>query len=229
MVLSNAIIEKYNKKVIKNDDVCWDWNGAKDKDGYGTLWDNVNQKTYKAHRISFIIFNLNNESDIPSNMEICHSCDNPTCSNPNHLFISSHKGNMIDAASKDRFENRDGELNGNAILTNDIIHDFINSAIHCEITSDTYLEKFPNITKSMYWKIFRKEQWKTVSNMFDEHDFINGKYYFYYKYTFDRLNALKEFIKHHQTMKIKDILSNFSEFNKDKIMKVRKMVLNEMV
>ena len=35
----------------------------------------------------------------------CHTCDNGRCINPNHIFLSNHKGNMRDAVLKGRHHN----------------------------------------------------------------------------------------------------------------------------
>ena len=39
----------------KSKNKCWEWKGLKDKKGYGVLM--VNRKTFKAHRLSYLLFN----------------------------------------------------------------------------------------------------------------------------------------------------------------------------
>lgn len=83
---------KYEKLVIKQDG-CWQWNGATQK-GYGALL--FMRKNIRAHRASWILHN----GQIPDSMHVLHKCDNPPCSNPEHLFLGSHKDNMKDMRSK---------------------------------------------------------------------------------------------------------------------------------
>lgn len=96
-----SIFDRLERYQVKNGDIdCWQWKGSKDSKGYGTL---SNRKGFgyspeKAHRISFEKIN----GEIPDGFEICHKCDNPECTNPLHLFIGTHKENMMDMVSKNR-------------------------------------------------------------------------------------------------------------------------------
>lgn len=93
----------------KGDDECWNWTANKDRRGYGLFNNSI---TTKAHRLSWIISN----GDIPDGMVICHKCDNPSCVNPNHLFIGTIKDNNLDKEAKGRARGTPGERNFGAIL-----------------------------------------------------------------------------------------------------------------
>lgn len=98
---------RFWKNVIhRNGDECWNWNGCKSKKReLGFYYSPTTQLTYGATRAAFYFFLCD-----PGSMEVCHRCDNPICCNPNHLFLSTHKGNMEDCIFKGRFVSPTGLL-----------------------------------------------------------------------------------------------------------------------
>ena len=76
---------------------CWIWEGCKQgNNGYGAY--QHEKKRVLAHRFSYLI----HKGEIPKGMSVCHACDEPSCVNPDHLFIGTHADNMRDMERKGR-------------------------------------------------------------------------------------------------------------------------------
>jgi len=91
---------------INEETGCWEWNG-KLLAGYGVFrW---NSKQQKAHRASYEQY----KGAIPDGYFVCHSCDNPKCVNPDHLWVGTQSDNIKDAVRKGRVKvpSRKGKKN----------------------------------------------------------------------------------------------------------------------
>lgn len=92
---------------------CWDWQMAKTIQGYGNL--GIMQVNWKAHRASYAIF----RGPIPDGLQVLHTCDNPSCCNPDHLWLGTNDDNVADKVAKGRQHSPKGEANPRAKITED--------------------------------------------------------------------------------------------------------------
>lgn len=83
--------------VINEKTDCWEWQGGTNNIGYGFIRDGDRMRT--AHRVSY---EVHNNTKIPKYMCVCHTCDNPLCVNPQHLWLGTRKQNYDDMVSKGR-------------------------------------------------------------------------------------------------------------------------------
>lgn len=93
---SDEFVYRFWSKVEKTDD-CWLWIAGTDKNGYGLI--KLDGRSLRAHRISWM---LKNNQLIPNQMFVCHSCDNPSCVNPAHLWLGTAQDNARDRDVKGR-------------------------------------------------------------------------------------------------------------------------------
>jgi len=91
--------ERFWSKVNKTSG-CWNWTARKNKHLYGEFL--YNNKVWKAHRLSYLIY----YGDFDLSLFVLHKCDNPSCVNPDHLFLSTQKENMMDMSKKGRAKNQ---------------------------------------------------------------------------------------------------------------------------
>ena len=75
---------------------CWVWLASTNSDGYGLFW--IGTRIEHSHRMAWVFTN----GPIPTRMCVLHRCDNPSCCNPEHLFLGTHADNMRDMANKGR-------------------------------------------------------------------------------------------------------------------------------
>lgn len=84
---------------VRGPDECWPWLASKNRDGYGKFKDNGTVVT--ASRMAL---ELHLDKRLWGQI-VCHTCDNPECCNPKHLYAGSQSQNM-----QDRWDRRSNKL-----------------------------------------------------------------------------------------------------------------------
>lgn len=155
--VDRTIDERLWHQVDKSGD-CWEWHGACDQHGYGHINIGKNKKK-KTHRLSWEFAN----GPIPDGLCVLHTCDNPKCVKPEHLWLGTYKDNMQDCIAKGRFvflKSKPGEENNHAKLHDGdirVIRDLAESGLKPRYTSE-----FLGIDRSCVHRIINREAWSHV-------------------------------------------------------------------
>ena len=86
------------ERIKKTEAGCWEWRGARSETGYGRIW--MAGKHKRAHRVSYAAF-----VGPIGDANVLHTCDNPPCVNPQHLYLGTQKDNARDAVTRGRNHN----------------------------------------------------------------------------------------------------------------------------
>jgi hypothetical protein len=97
---TSTLMQRFEEKYIPEPNSgCWIWLGATGPNGYARMF--YNGRNDRASHVSWL---LHRETPIGTK-HICHKCDVPSCVNPDHLFLGTHKDNCADKAIKGRVSN----------------------------------------------------------------------------------------------------------------------------
>ena len=143
----------YEKFVPDPNSGCWLWTGAVNHFGYGIIGlGHRSDGIDRAHRVSYRI----HKGNTPQGMAVLHSCDVPSCINPNHLRVGTLSENMKDCVSRKRnfIPNNRGEQAKWAKLTADAAADIKKR----EMTGPAYAAKY-GVSRSAVYRIWEGKNW----------------------------------------------------------------------
>jgi hypothetical protein len=96
---------------------CHWYAGSQDRHGYGVIYRLAGgiKRSWLAHRVSY----ERHKGPIPDGLHILHSCDNPSCVNPDHLRTGTQADNNRDRDERGRQVAVKGEAHGATTITNE--------------------------------------------------------------------------------------------------------------
>lgn len=141
----------YSRFNLDPDTGCWNWSGFLSKLGYGSIV--INKKLVLAHRASYEL----HKGEIPIGLCVCHTCDNPSCVNPEHLFLGTHKENTQDMIRKGRKNPARGEAHPNAKLTAAQVQEILRDNRPNKEVAKEY-----NVDRTAIQHIRKRKNWKSV-------------------------------------------------------------------
>lgn len=153
--VGNTREEKFWSKVKRtnNPDECWEWQGIKNSRGYGvSAILTVTPIIRSAHRKAFYY-----AYGIVPTAFICHTCDNPPCCNPKHLYEGSYQDNANDRVRRGR--QLRGSLHGRAKVTDAEVLEMRRLANGHTIAS---LARQFHLSESATRSIIKGENWKHI-------------------------------------------------------------------
>jgi hypothetical protein len=98
-------IRFHQKYEVRGPDECWPWKSCfKYRNGIPTYGHfNVGScKALKAHRVAYYLA----RGPFDESLHVLHSCDNPRCVNPAHLWLGDNNANIMDKVRKGRARGR---------------------------------------------------------------------------------------------------------------------------
>lgn len=112
-------------------------------------------RSYMAHRLSFLLFKGIN----PKENFVCHSCDNPRCVNPDHLWLGTAMENNRDTQIKNRTSR--GERNSQAKLSSDQVRAI--RAMRAKGVTESQTATHFGVSKITVSRVCRRIYWKHVA------------------------------------------------------------------
>jgi hypothetical protein len=114
-MLSKAEYARVMLRTTKSGE-CLMWEGAT-REGYPVYSPRAGSYAGTTVQLTRLILEHKLGRELAHGMQACHTCDNPTCCRPSHLFEGSHQANMDDMKAKGRANKRAGSAHGMAIFT----------------------------------------------------------------------------------------------------------------
>lgn len=155
---AKALQRFWSKVNIAGPDECWEWQGKPSAQGYGVMC--FDYKRWGSHVFAWIC----TKGLVPRGVDVCHTCDNRKCCNPQHFFLGTRSENIKDMWRKGRGSKAPimrGPDNFNTKLTREKV-----IAIRQRVANDTrrgvmsQLAREHGVSFQAIWLIVKGKNWK---------------------------------------------------------------------
>jgi hypothetical protein len=143
-----------------DEDGCWEWTGARDRDGYGVK--KIDGRQWRVHRLAY----MEATGEDPGELHVLHSCDNPPCYRPSHLRLGTNADNVADKVARGRSRNQytdaDACIYGHVFTPDNVYVNPTSGSRQCRTCRrlfnalDKKLAKAPKEDKKILREIFRE-------------------------------------------------------------------------
>lgn len=131
---------------------CWIWSGANVR-GRGQI--KIDGSYRYVPRVVWEIF-----FGDPFDLYVCHTCDNPACVNPKHLFLGTSSDNQTDCAQKGRKRSK---------VTPEIVRSVRQECIPNDKSFGySALSRKYNVNPGVIWNVYNRKRWVWVMDNSDD-------------------------------------------------------------
>ena len=150
-MIKEKTIKRFWSKVDKSGD-CWEWTGVTTPEGYGrfVVWYRTENQLIGAHRVSIYL-----DGRDPRGKVVRHTCDNPSCVNPNHLILGTIQDNIQDRSDRNR------QAVGEKVHTSKLTKEQV-LEIRASNKSITELTEQFNVSPWAIRNILNRKSWKHI-------------------------------------------------------------------
>ena len=156
IVLTDKQIARFWRRVRKTDeDRCWE--ASHKYLGIRLVVRGVGKISITAHRLAYILA----YGSIPDGLWVLHTCDNPRCCRPDHLFLGTQLDNMRDMQVKGRGRYARGEKQGHSKLTTVQVVE-IRRRYSLGGTSQQQLATEYGVSRAAVWEVIHGTTWAHI-------------------------------------------------------------------
>ena len=145
--------------------ICWETDLCTDQNNYPSF--QLNGKRVASRVIFEMFYNIE-----PGKSLVLHTCDNPKCINPHHLYLGDQLQNMADRKKRTGYSV--GENAKTAILKDQDVHNILNGILNGRFITISNIAEIYSVNRATIEAILNKKTWQIITDGYDL-DLIKNK------------------------------------------------------